>query len=74
MEWDLIRIFGPVVALENASQRTKNRVREHSLVPLNTSNGAAERKEIPNLGECILFACQECEWQGWLPTNEIGEA
>lgn len=69
------RVFGPVLANHDASQRTKNRVREHNLVPAVVMNGGAVRKPCPALGgvEAILFRCDDCDWEGWLPTSEIGE-
>lgn len=64
-----------ITALNNASLRTKNRVRDHSLILL-----GKEKSVYCFGGEVgVLVGCRgnghcqwnECDWVGWLPKNHI---
>lgn len=52
-----------------ATQRTKNRIREHGaiFVQMNKSNTVTQ---FPGV-ECLLIKSMDESWTGWIPTNEI---
>jgi len=51
------------------SNRTKNRIREHSLV---LDRNKTSENVHGFAGKKMIFAtCQSCDWFGWLPEEEI---
>ena len=59
---------------EHASQRTKNRFREHNLVASELAIKHVGTTATSTGWEGKHFRCiNHCEWTGWLPTTEITE-
>lgn len=57
-----------IVPTDSASQRTKNRLREHNL-----EQQRRVTDKPSNMAAFTLFKCmdKDCDWFGWLPNNEF---
>lgn len=61
-------------AAPTASRRTRNRAYEHQLrLDLTRLIDNGPNRNVPGLEgkPCVLTFCANCEWQGWLPHDEL---
>ena len=60
-----------ITAQSNASQRTKNRIRENGTEFHFMNQATFKGSGLLQGRECVLVQAPRTEWVGWLPLDEI---